>query len=75
MNLLNYSSSSTEIIFSVNSISSVSKVNLIASKTFSLTILRSAFPYPAKPTSSQIASHCPSMYKNLTAITMGLALI
>jgi len=64
-----------EMIFSVNSISSVSKVNLIASKTFSLTILRSALPYPAKPTSSQVASHCPSMQKNSTATTMGLALI
>jgi len=50
-------------------------VNLIASKTFSLTILRSALPYPAKPTSSQLASHCPSMQKNLTEITIGLALI
>jgi len=32
-------------------------------------------PYPAKPTSSQLASHCPSMQKNLTEITIGLALI
>jgi hypothetical protein len=63
------------MIFSVNSISSVSKLNLMASKTFSLTILRSTLPYPAKPTSSQVASHCPSMQKNSTAITMGLALI
>jgi len=75
MKLLSYPSSSIEIIFSVNSISSVSKVNLMASKTFSLTILRSALPYPAKPTSSQVASHCPSMQKNSTAITMGLDLI
>ena len=44
MNLLSYSSSSIEIIFSVNSTSSVSKKNLIESKTFSLTILRSALP-------------------------------
>jgi hypothetical protein len=73
--LFPYPSSSIEIIRSKNSISSVSKVNLIASKTFSLTIFRSLLPYPAKPTSSQRASHCPSIQKNSTVMSNGLALI
>jgi hypothetical protein len=72
--LFTYPSSSTEINFSVNSISSVSKVNLMASKTFSLTIFRSLLPYPAKPTSSHSASHTPSNWKKLTSITVGFAL-
>ena len=63
------------MIFSVNSISSVSKVNLMESKTFSLTILRSALPYPAKPTTSHSASQIPSIWKKLTSTTDGLALI
>ena len=58
--LFNYSSSSIEIIFSVNSIScstpSAAKVNLIASKAFPRTTLISGSAYPTKPASSQSTS-------------------